>query len=459
MDQEHLKELIQGGESAELEFKKSLSLSESIGKTISSFSNASGGTLIIGVTDSGEIKGVHIGKNTLEQLANRIKQHTDPKIYPSIDTENIDEKDILIIEVKESQEKPVFYRNNAYKRVGKSTHKLNSSEIRKLAKNSGEKTSWDEQICEEATLEDIDWTFVEETFIPLYEEATEKETAGKPKDILRSLGCIKDTKITNGGILLFGNDPQQFFKNSYIALARYSGEEVGTRRLDYKEFRGNLFQQIDKCNEYLSEHIAVMSRLHPGEIRREDIPEYGRFSIRELLTNAVCHRNYSDQGSKVIIKMFSNSIEFYNLGGLSKGITADNITFKQYSRNPIIAKVLAKVEYIEELGEGWDKIIKEHEEHPLSPELPKIESDEHSTTVTIFSTKEKFEEEKEVELNERQEKALKYLEEHGKITNREYRDINPGISDRTALRDLEELKEKNIVVRKGAGRKTHYELV
>jgi len=308
---------------------------------------------------------------------------------------------------------------------------------------------------------DIDWTFIEENFISLYEETTEKETAGKPKDILRSLGCIKENKVTNGGILLFGKDPQRFFINSYIALARYSGERVGTRRLDYKEFKGNLFQQIDRCSEYISEHIAIMSRLLPGEIRREDIPEYGRFSIRELLTNAVCHRDYSDQGSKVIIKMFSNSIEFYNLGGLSKGITADNITTKQYSRNPTIAKVLAKVEYIEELGEGWDKIIREHEEHPLSPEFPVIQSDEYSTTVTIFSTKDKFEEKEkeEVELNERQKKAFEYLKKHGKITNREYREINRGISESTALRDLEELTEKNLVVRKGTGRKTRYELV
>ena len=96
-----------------------------------------------------------MGKNTLEQLANRIKQHTDPKIYPSISTENIDENDVVIIEVNESLEKPVFYRGSAYKRVGKSNHKLKSSEIRNLAKNSGDKTFWDEQICKEATLEDI----------------------------------------------------------------------------------------------------------------------------------------------------------------------------------------------------------------------------------------------------------------------------------------------------------------
>jgi len=400
-----------------------------------------------------------VGENTLEKLANRIKHHTDPKIYPSISTENIDGNEIVVIDVEESLEKPVFYRNRAYKRVGKSTHKLSSSEIRKLTKNSGEKVYWDEQRCEDASLDDIDWHFVKDEFIPLYEERIEKDTEGKPKDILRSLGCIIDGKVTNASILLFGKDPQQFFRNSYVALARYKGERVGTRRLDYKEFKGNIFQQINKCSEYIREHIAVMSRLKPGEIRREDIPEYGTFSIRELLTNAVCHRDYSDQGSKVIIKMFSDSIEFYNPGTLPEGITPENITGEQHSRNPTIAALLAKVEYIEELGEGWDKIIKEHKDHPLNPDPPEIESSEHSTTVIIFSTEEKFEEEKEVELNERQKNALKYLEKHGKITNSEYRDINPGISDRTALRDLEEMREKNIVVRKVAGRKTHYELL
>ncbi len=101
------------------------------------------------------------------------------------------------------------------------------------------------------------------------------------------------------------------------------GEEVGAERLDYKEFDGNLFKQIDECNKYLKEHISIMSRLHPYQIQREDI-------------------------------------------------TPNNITEKQFSRNPVIAKVLAKVRYIEELGEGWDKIIKEHREHPLKPHFPKI---------------------------------------------------------------------------------------
>lgn len=147
MEDERLRRLIKAGESNNIEFKESLKLNNEIGQTISSLSNNNGGKILIGVADSGEIIGVDLGKSTLERLANRIKQNTDPKIYPEITTKKIDEKDIVMIQVKESHEKPVFYRGKAYKRVGKSNHKLSSSEIRNLAKNSGEKTSWDEQIC------------------------------------------------------------------------------------------------------------------------------------------------------------------------------------------------------------------------------------------------------------------------------------------------------------------------
>ena len=129
MNQEQLKDLIQKGESEVIEFKGSLKLHNSIGEAISAFSNSKGGIILIGLADSGTIKGVDLGKDTLEKLANSIKHHTDPSIYPSISTEIIDGKDLIMIKVEESSEKPVFYRNRAYKRVGKSTHKLNSSGI------------------------------------------------------------------------------------------------------------------------------------------------------------------------------------------------------------------------------------------------------------------------------------------------------------------------------------------
>ena len=69
--------------------------------------------------------------------------------------------------------------------------------------------------------------------------------------------------------------------NTFIALARYKGDVEDAERLDYKEFSGNLFQQIENCNKYLREHMALMSRLKPGEVKREDIPEYGFFKLLE----------------------------------------------------------------------------------------------------------------------------------------------------------------------------------
>ncbi|RLF30662.1 MAG: hypothetical protein DRM98_06480 [Thermoplasmata archaeon] len=149
-------DLIKKGESETLEFKETLKLDNEIGKTISAFSNTKGGIILIGVSDSGKIIGVTIGKNTIEELANYIKRNTDPKIYPSIKVKEVENKKIIFIEIQENKEKPVFFKNHAYKRVGKTSPEMSSSEIRKLAKESGEKVYWDEQICEEASLEDID---------------------------------------------------------------------------------------------------------------------------------------------------------------------------------------------------------------------------------------------------------------------------------------------------------------
>jgi ATP-dependent DNA helicase RecG len=367
----------------------------------------------------------------------------------------VEDKKVVVIEVAESAEKPVFFKNHGYKRVGKTNQRISSSELRKLAKESGERVYWDEQICKEASLEDIDWEFVKNFFIQGYEKFSEGRIIGTPEALLEALSCIKEGKPTNAGILLFGENPQKFFRNSYIALARYKGKTEGVERLDYKEFFGNLFHQIDECDKYIKEHIAIMSRLLPHKVEREDIPEYCWFSIRELVTNAVCHRDYEDQGSKVIAKIFPDRIEFYNPGGLPKGITPENILIRQYSRNPIIANALAKVKYIEELGEGWNKIVDEHKNHPLKPKLPKIISDRYSILVILYSVREKFEK-TTTELNERQKRAIGYLRRNERITNTEFQEINK-TTKKTATRDLQELVRSGILIKSGkTGRGVYY---
>jgi len=103
-----IKELIERGETQSLEFKESLRLKDEIGETVSAFSNSDGGTVIVGVSNSGAVPGVDIGKNTVEELANYIKRNTDPQVFPSVKILEVDGKRVIMIEVEESAKKRVW---------------------------------------------------------------------------------------------------------------------------------------------------------------------------------------------------------------------------------------------------------------------------------------------------------------------------------------------------------------
>ena len=151
-----LEELIEEGESQNIEFKDSLRLKREIGETVSAFSNTRGGTILIGISDFREVKGVEVGKRTLEELANYLKINTDPHIYPEIDLCQISYKDVIAVKIKENDEKPVFFKTHAFKRVGRTNQRISTSEIRKLAREERKRLCFDERICEEASLDDID---------------------------------------------------------------------------------------------------------------------------------------------------------------------------------------------------------------------------------------------------------------------------------------------------------------
>ena len=109
------------------------------------------------------------------------------------------------------------------------------------------------------------------------------------------------------------------------------------------------------------------------------------------------------------------------------------------------------------MGEGWNKIIDEHKNHPLKPKLPKIISDKYTILVILYSAREKFEK-ATTELNERQKRAIRYLRRNERITNKEYQEINKAIK-KTATRDLQELVRLGIVIKSGrTGRGVYYSL-
>jgi ATP-dependent DNA helicase RecG len=263
--------------------------------------------------------------------------------------------------------------------------------------------------------------------------------------------------------LLFGADPQAFLSRSYITVVRFRGQNSAHGYYDRRDLMGTLAEMVDTAEAYLWEHIQHGGRVRG--LRREDLHEYPRPALRECLVNAVAHRDYSIRGSRIIVSMFEGRIEFNSPGPLPWPVTVENILEQQYSRNPRIVRVLFEMGYIEEIGTGLDNVYRWLAEAG-QPE-PALRDTGGSFIITLYGLDmEKALAEGEagaidleaLGLNERQRQAIEYIQEHGKITNREYRELGK-VSHEMAHRELSALTAKGLIEKRGAGRGTHYILV
>ncbi len=447
-------ELLEDDEKENVEFKTSLSEIDEILKTISAFSNKMGGTILVGVNNDRDIVGVDIGANTLENLANNIRRETDPQIYPFIDYSEQNDKTIIQIEVSESDSKPVFYRDKAYIRVGRTNQRLSSTEIRRLITNEHRVTSWDEQVIEEANFEDIDDRKVA-NFLKLasIKRNLDLDPKTPKKEALNRLELTKDGKLTNAALLLFGLNPQKFVLQAVTQCAKFKGIETNEFE-DMQNFEGSIIDQRDDALRFADKHTKKGAKIE-GIVRVEEF-EYPLEAIREAVTNAICHRDYRIN-SNVQLRIFEDRIEIWGCGPLPEPLTVQDLKKPHESirRNPLIAKCFYKIGFVEEWGTGTQRIIKSCLDHGLPEPLFEIKSGSLVVTIRKF----KFMQSKKTELNERQQKAIDYLLEYGKITNEEYRFINDDIMRNTALKDLKELINKGIIISKGKGRYTYYVLV
>ena len=457
MDEKELLNLIEKGETERVEFKESLRLKDEIGEQVSAFSNSKGGVIFVGVKDTKECIGVQTGKRTVEDLANYIKTHTDNHVFPKISVEEIEDKKVIAVEISESSEKPVFFKGRAYVRVGNSTHKLSASEIRKMAKESGENVCWDSEICKNAKLEDIDGEKVK-WFLrkAKYERNFDVEAGTPAKEALERLELIKGEKITNAAILLFGRNPQKFFLQAETRCGRFKGLKVTGRFIDMNVMGGNLFDQIDEIEKFVLRNISKAAWVEHGKMERQEKWEYPLGAIREAVTNAVCHRDY-ESSANVQARIFDNRMEIWNPGTLPQPLTPEDLKKEHESkpRNKLVAKCFFLTKFIEQWGTGTNKIM----ELCLKEGLPEPIFKETAGSFVVILRKEITEEYlRGKDLNERQIRAVFYVKDKSRITNKEYQDIN-GVSKPTASRELKKLADKGILNKIGlTGKGTIYVL-
>ena len=443
-------EVVEKGESETTEFKTSLAEWRDVVETISAFSNRNGGTIFIGVGDGCEILGVNNGKSTLEDLANHIKQNTDPVIYPSIRIEVIGGKTIIVVDVKEFEQKPVLAFGRAFMRVGKSSQKLGYDEIRRLAILAS-KVYWDGRICEGAGLEDIDegkvkW-FVKEAKRQRGLDIQEDATVG---EVLMRLRLSDDTRLTNAAALLFGKEPDRFFTKPEVKCIRFKGTGVTGEMIDFKVVKGNLFDQMIETERFIYNNITLAAWIEDGMLQRQEKWEYPQKAIREALANAFCHREY-ESTSSAQVRIFDDRMEIWNPGKLPDGWTVETLKQKHESKppNPHVTEHFFWVKYVEDVGTGTNKLVDWCKEWGL-PE-PIFEFTGSSVIVTLRKAL-SVSDIDSLGLNERQKKAVDYVIEHNSITNSKYLELT-GVSRRTVTSDLANLVEKGIFVRMGEGKR------
>jgi len=414
------------------------------------FANAQGGEIYIGKEDSGKVTGVEGYKKLMEDIPNKIRNH----MGISADVNLLQEDDKYYIEiVVQPYSVPISLHGQYFYRSGSVKMELTGNSLNEfLLKRSG--LTWDEVTEPRATFDDID----ERSFRMYLEMSKEKDRLPDVEgltmeEIFDKLRLTKNGELTRAAIILFGKDPRRFSTNAFVKIGRFKGD-ADLRFQDVEE--GNIIVLLKSVLERLDHKYLTRSIEFKGMLRLEH-SEYPIPALREMLLNALVHRKY--MGSFIQIRVYDDKITIWNDGSLPEEITLESLkhVHSSHPRNPLIADVCFKGGLIDSWGRGTVRIIETCKEAGL-PE-PELTERDGGFLVTLFKDNLTEEQLVKLGLNARQIKAVQYVKEKGRITNKEYQEMNE-VSRNTASSELKELENVfSILINKGQGAGSFYELI
>jgi ATP-dependent DNA helicase RecG len=168
--------------------------------------------------------------------------------------------------------------------------------------------------------------------------------------------------MTVAGLLVFGKEPQRHLPQSRLSAVRFLGDDVVSDRLSPQEIAGTLPRLVQLADDYARQYTGVYSRI--DGLVRSDKAFYPAAVVREAVTNAVAHRDYSIAGSQVRVFIFDNRLEVRSPGRLPNSMTLETIRFYNHeSRNPLLAQFLNRLGLMEEFGAGIPTMIRLMKEH------------------------------------------------------------------------------------------------
>lgn len=371
MNSSKLLRLAAKGEGSRLEFKRSTAELREALQTLCAFLNGDGGTVIIGVKPEGAIVGQQVSDKTMREIAQAIGGFEPPA---HVEIERVGIKtglEAIVLAVKGSGDSiPFTFQGQAYERVESTTRKLPQKRYEQLLLDRAHsRRRWENQEAEGISLRDID---SEEAF-KVVEAA---QAAGRLVDhtgrnllsVLERLGAAKGKKIFRSAVVLFGKRFLPEFPQCELRMARFRGTDK-TEFLDQRQLRGPAFKLLEEAQLFCQRHFPLPGRIEPGRLERVDRPLIPPDAMREILVNALIHRDYAVAGGAVSLAIFDDRVEVWSAGTLPNGITTAGLSREHQSvqRNPIIAEVFHRAGLIEKWGRGTNRVIEQCRKHGIPP--------------------------------------------------------------------------------------------
>jgi ATP-dependent DNA helicase RecG len=436
--------------------------------TLVGMANSEGGMVILGVSPrAGELVGIRDPGAASERVFQAALLADPTLVLPVPRQEAIHKtgqsKPINLILVTVPSGLPHVYSLDGryFGRQGAQSAPLPARQLYKLLNQRGT-VQFETRPLPEANLADLD-----ESQVNAYAHQVGNVPEGDMEracDFLVRRGCLKrigdEIQLTYAALLLFGRHPEQWLPNATILAGRFPGTALSGRYIK-RDITGSLPAQLRQAEDFLSTNLRTVVRL--VGLQHEESLEYPFEAVRELLVNAVAHRDYNLQGDNIHLNIFANRLEISSPGTLPGPVTLKNLLEARFARNAIISQVLSDLGFVERLGYGLDRVVEVTRQAGLLP--PQFEELAGTFKVTLFSNLSGADVEVtlpdlsmylQMGLNPRQQLALSLLASRRRISSHEYQALCPAVHAETLRRDLADLVSRGIILKVGDKKATYY---
>ncbi len=448
MKPDELKLLISEGEGLRVEFKEKYT--SRIAEDIVAFSNTKGGHILLGVNDHGIITGEMLTnklRGEITVLARNCEPHIGVRKISQIDK-------IIVIEVAEGDEKPYSCSSGYFRRLDAVTQKMTQKEVGLLFRNAVTFP------YEDRIQGNVSWNDISEEKIKIFfKEAGIAIGKINSQDVLTSLNLATKNGIKTAGVLFFARDPRRHIPQCETILVSFKGTSR-VDMLDRKDVQDDLWTQYQEAMIFLKRHLSVRTEIKG--LDRNDLYEIPLEALREVVANAIIHRDYSIRGTSIMVEIHEDRVIIKNPGGFPIGMSQDKLGVLSVRRNELIADIFARMHRVERIGSGFKRIRESMEAAGLP--FPRVSSD--SFFFIEFQrpkqagkiVPEKVTEKVPEKVTDNQRKIIEAMATNPHITVADLSKI-VDISERKIKDNISKLKEKGLLRRIGPDKGGHWEVV